>query len=284
MILAVDASADTEFYCTFHSAGPNLPLGPLTFAPLGFAGPNGTSLIATAERARDYSNGFFDFPPIPGSGSDFVAQGLNTRPTFFGCNITTSGNMSEMGNYPLVVYLPNAPSLQADGFLTNTSTFKLSYEDEETVAFLDAAQENGIKGFQTGGESRDAEWPLALKCATVDRARTRAGLARSEKCEALFSKCESTVADSLIASLELAADPRLLLTSLSPPSPLLYPNDADCWSDGIAEQLTNYTASTGGNLGNTGGGSGGESAASTLSVGAGFGAALLAVVASVMLA
>ncbi|GAA6007260.1 hypothetical protein JCM11491_003065 [Sporobolomyces phaffii] len=168
-ILAADASADTEY-----------------------SWPNGTSLLATADRAANYSHGFRSFPPIPASAEDFVAQGLNVRPTFFGCNSTTGGNTSMSANdsYPLVVYLPNAPAPTQNPFLTNTSTFTLSYSYEEVEAFLDSANLNAKKGFPNPNTplQPDEEWPLCLKCATVDRARQRAGLNRTSACESCFTR------------------------------------------------------------------------------------------------
>ncbi|GAA5876162.1 hypothetical protein JCM16303_007041 [Sporobolomyces ruberrimus] len=168
-ILAADASADTEY-----------------------SWPNGTSLLATADRAANYSNGFRRFPPIPANADEFVAQGLNVRPTFFGCNSTAGGNMSSSSNesYPIVVYLPNAPAPVSNPYLTNTSTFTLSYSYNEVEAFLDSANANAKKGFPNPNTptTPDSEFSLCLKCATVDRARQRAGLARSSACESCFAR------------------------------------------------------------------------------------------------
>ncbi|GAA6063845.1 hypothetical protein JCM10212_003592 [Sporobolomyces blumeae] len=167
-ILAADSSADTEFNW-----------------------PNGTALLATADRTANYSNGFRSFPPIPATADDFVNQGLNVRPTFFGCNSSTGGNVSRSDAYPIVVYLPNAPAPVSDPFLTNTSTFTLSYSYDESEAFLDSAHLNALKGFPTSSSdstARDEEWPLCLKCATVDRARQRAGLNRSSACASCFTR------------------------------------------------------------------------------------------------
>ncbi|GAA5947133.1 hypothetical protein JCM3765_002172 [Sporobolomyces pararoseus] len=184
-ILAADASADTEY-----------------------SWPNGTSLLATADRAANYSNGFRNFPPIPANADEFVAQGLNLRPTFFGCNSTAKGNMSSSSNesYPIVVYLPNAPAPVENPFLTNTSTFTLSYSYEEVEAFLDSATLNAKKGFPNPNTptTPDSEFGLALKCATVDRARQRAGLERSSACQNLFNRyCwNDSVADVLVNATE----------------------------------------------------------------------------------
>ncbi|KAK4702983.1 lysophospholipase, partial [Phenoliferia sp. Uapishka_3] len=161
ILIAVDGSADTDF-----------------------AWPNGTSLIATADRVASWGGNFSSFPPIPTSADDFVNEGLNVRPTFFGCNVTGNGVASVLGNYPIVVYLPNAPNPDAtsSSYSTNVTTLTLDYSQEDQVSFLDAAHLNGLKGFQTESASSDPDWPLALKCALVDRARTRAGLARTAAC------------------------------------------------------------------------------------------------------
>jgi lysophospholipase len=45
------------------------------------------------------------FPPIPASPEDFIATGVNARPTFFGCD------PSPTDKFPLVIYLPNAPPI-----------------------------------------------------------------------------------------------------------------------------------------------------------------------------
>lgn len=184
-ILAADASADTEY-----------------------SWPNGTSLLATADRAANYSNGFRNFPPIPANADEFVNQGLNVRPTFFGCNSTAGGNMSSSANesYPIVVYLPNAPAPVDNPFLTNTSTFTLSYSYEEVEAFLDSANLNARKGFPNPSTptTPDSDFGLALKCATVDRARQRAGLERSSACQNLFNRyCwDDGIADLLVNATE----------------------------------------------------------------------------------
>ncbi|SCZ90572.1 BZ3500_MvSof-1268-A1-R1_Chr1-3g02074 [Microbotryum saponariae] len=182
VIVAIDSSADTTY-----------------------GWPNGTSLLATAERVKQYGENYTSFPSIPGGAMDFVQQGLNLRPTFFGCDVA-SGNVTGQGEYPiLTIYLPNSPvpnSTQGyTGYQTNASTLTLNYDLKDTVNFLDASKSNALKGFQnvTAGQTVDPTWPLALKCATIDRARQRAGLPRSSACSAQFERyCwNSTIAPSL---------------------------------------------------------------------------------------
>ncbi|BGP52745.1 hypothetical protein JCM8202_004378 [Rhodotorula sphaerocarpa] len=182
--------------------GQNVPLDPLLvkaraidtiFAIDGSADTennyaNGTSLVATRDKVSNYMSAYYDFVPIPATQADFVAQGLNLRPTFFGCNSTTGGNVTVQGGYPLMIYLPNAPG--AGPGKTNYSTFKLEYSKDEVTAFLNAAHEYTLRGYpnSTDTQARDQQWPLCLKCAVVDRARERAGLNRTSECEACMQQ------------------------------------------------------------------------------------------------
>ena len=87
VIFAVDSSADTDNYW-----------------------PNGTSLVATYQRSLNgaspdggnLANGT-SFPAVPDENT-FVNLGLNTRPTFFGCNSSNTSSPT-----PRIVYLPNPP-------------------------------------------------------------------------------------------------------------------------------------------------------------------------------
>ena len=91
-IIAFDSSADTDNYW-----------------------PNGSALYTTYNRAKilaENSNTSIRMPEVP-SENGFINGGLNTRPTFFGCNDTTT---------PLIVYVPNYP-WSYDG---NTSTVSFS--------------------------------------------------------------------------------------------------------------------------------------------------------------
>jgi lysophospholipase len=160
VILAVDASADTtENY------------------------PNGTSLITTARRSQlDLLNQSIKFPPIPETADVFVSQGYNVRPTFFGCNATSATD------YPLVIYLPNAPTPGVTGYSTNTTTLTLEYSIEEASAFLAVAQENVFKGNQPDGQNRDSSWPDCLACGLMERKRQSAGVARSSQCQTCLER------------------------------------------------------------------------------------------------
>ncbi|KAK3995213.1 lysophospholipase catalytic domain-containing protein [Cladorrhinum sp. PSN332] len=133
IILAVDGSADTQTHW-----------------------PNGTALVATYERAvGNHSENNAAFPSIPDQNT-FVNLGLNTRPTFFGCD---PGNMTGPG--PLILYLPNAPYT----YFSNVTTFDLEYTTEERQQIIN----NGYNVATLANASVDSEWPACLGCAILSR-------------------------------------------------------------------------------------------------------------------
>lgn len=142
VILAVDSSADVANW------------------------PNGTSLVATYERSLlPIANGTA-FPAIPDTNT-FVNLGLNSRPTFFGCDAANTSATT-----PLVVYIPNAPYV----FNSNVSTFDLSFEP----AVRNAIVQNGYAVATRGNGTIDPNWPLCVGCAILSRSfdRTRTPVPR----------------------------------------------------------------------------------------------------------
>lgn len=82
--------------------------------------PNGSQLLNTFVQSQ--SAGLRRMPFIP-SVDTFLSQGLNRRPTVFGCNTTTTIT---------IVYLPNVNLT----FPSNTSTFQFQYPVSETRAMI----------------------------------------------------------------------------------------------------------------------------------------------------
>lgn len=153
VIFAVDSSADTDNYW-----------------------PNGTSLVATYERNLNSSgigNGT-SFPSVPDTNS-FVNLGLNTRPTFFGCN---SSNTSDIT--PLIVYIPNSPYV----FHSNVSTFTSSYETNVRNAIV----QNGYEGATMGNATADPQWPVCVGCALLSRSLERTKTRVPDACTQCFQK------------------------------------------------------------------------------------------------
>jgi lysophospholipase len=152
VIFAVDSSADTTY-----------------------SWPNGTALVATYERSLNSSgigNGTA-FPSIPDQNT-FVNLGLNTRPTFFGCD---SSNLT--GTAPLVVYIPNYPY----SAFSNVSTFDLSYEDTQRDNII----LNGYEVATMANSTRDGNWTACVGCAILSRSFERTNTTLPDICTQCFT-------------------------------------------------------------------------------------------------
>ncbi|KAL0956276.1 hypothetical protein HGRIS_002434 [Hohenbuehelia grisea] len=148
--------------------------------------PNGTGPVFTAARLSTIlRSSHRQFPPIPPTAEDFVKFGINARATFFGCNPSQSPP-----EYPLVIYLPNAPPINGDNPVTNTATFQLSYTPKHSRLFLDQVHANTINGFTPNSNKPDPNFGLCLQCAAIDRARFKLTpvLSRSSICSQCFEQ------------------------------------------------------------------------------------------------
>ncbi|KAJ6117041.1 hypothetical protein N7512_006766 [Penicillium capsulatum] len=172
--------------------GQNLPLHPLiqptravdvifavdSSASTNHSWPNGGPLVATYERSLNSTgmgNGTV-FPSVPDKNT-FVNLGLNTRPTFFGCN---SSNLTSPA--PLVVYLPNYPYTT----FSNKSTFQMEYNLTER----DDVIRNGYNVVTVGNGTRDgySDWSACAGCAILSRSFDRTGTEIPSVCVQCFRK------------------------------------------------------------------------------------------------
>ena len=176
VIFAVDSSADTENFW-----------------------PNGTSLVATYERSLTKLSNGTSFPAVPGQNT-FVNLGLNTRPTFFGCNSSNTSSPT-----PLVVYIPNFPYV----FHSNVSTFDPSYNTSTRNAIV----QNGYEAATMGNATADSQWPTCVACAILSRSLERTNTRVPDACHQCFQKyCwDGTVNNTTPAKY----DPKLVLSSIS---------------------------------------------------------------------
>lgn len=157
IIFAIDSSADTNNYW-----------------------PNGTSLVATYQRSLNgtsadggnLANGT-SFPAIPDQNT-FVNLGLNTRPTFFGCNSSNTSFPT-----PLVVYIPNSPYI----YQSNVSTFDPSYNTSQR----DLIVENGYNVATMGNGTVNSTWPMCVGCAILQRSLERTQTAMPQVCTQCFA-------------------------------------------------------------------------------------------------
>ncbi|KAG0700944.1 lysophospholipase catalytic domain-containing protein [Suillus ampliporus] len=128
---------------------------------------DGSTLIATQNRTSLYPSAY-SFPLVPTSLGEFTAQNLTTRPTFFGCNTTTSN-----ASTPLLIYLANG------GPPSRWLSSRYQHLNLSNDIYV---------GYPTDGATMDPDWPSCLACAIVDRARERAGEARSGICSTCLDR------------------------------------------------------------------------------------------------
>lgn len=173
VIFAYDNSADTDQYW-----------------------PDGASLIATYERQFLEQANSTIFPYVPDSNT-FRNLNLTAKPTFFGCdakNLTSllpdDADENDVYKSPLIVYTANRPFT----YYSNTSTFKLSYEDEEKRAII----QNGFEVASRLNRTLDDEWSVCVACAIIRREQERQGVEQSEECQKCFTEyCwDGTIDDS----------------------------------------------------------------------------------------
>lgn len=163
VIFAVDSSADTNYNW-----------------------PNATALVATYERSLSDVANSTTFPSIPDQNT-IVNLGLNTHPTFFGCNTSNFTQGSTIP--PLVVYLPNSPYVT----FSNESTFTFSTNN----TYRDAIILNGLNVASMGNGTVDETWPTCVGCAILSRSLERTGTEIPEVCTSCFNQfCWNGTVDS----------------------------------------------------------------------------------------
>ena len=123
--------------------------------------PDGREIRQTYESAQ--AAGLTKMPFIPVAAT-FLAQGLNKRATFFGCNETGT---------TFIVFLPNV----AYSYNSGQSTAKLEYSVAETDAMIANGVQVAIQGGATG-------WPFCLACAV----KNKDGKSLPAGCNACFAK------------------------------------------------------------------------------------------------
>lgn len=164
VIFAIDSSADTV---------------PPTDSAQNW--PNGTSLVATYERAVNnvtMQNGTA-FPYIPDTNT-FVNLGLNNHPTFFGCD---ANNLTGNGVSPLIVYIPNSPYV----YNSNTSTVgQLAYNDTERNALILNGYD--VATMANGTRNGYSDWSTCVGCAILSRSFDRNDQDVPEVCQQCFTK------------------------------------------------------------------------------------------------
>ncbi|SCU80860.1 LADA_0B09912g1_1 [Lachancea dasiensis] len=152
VIFALDNSADTEDYW-----------------------PAGLSLIATYERQFGPQGKDFAFPYVPDVDT-FVQHGLNSKPTFFGCE---ASNMTDLTRTPpLIVYMPN----NRQSYNSNTSTFKMSYDSAQRMQMF----QNGFEAVTRNNLTDDSGFAGCVACAIMKRKQESLNMTLPSECTQCF--------------------------------------------------------------------------------------------------
>lgn len=182
------------------SNGENVPYGPLFVRKRSLdvivtlegsaddvhGWPNGSSPITTSKRLSTLLQSSHQaFPPIPTDPQTWIDTGIRARPTFFGCDPTQT-----TPEYPMVIYLPNAPPFNGDDPVANSATFRLTYTSKHQHLFFDQVHGNTISGFVPNTNNADPNFGLCLQCAVIDRARFKVQPvpSRSDVCQKCFKQ------------------------------------------------------------------------------------------------
>ena len=156
---------------------------------------NGTNLYDTYTAAN--ASGL-PFPIVP-SASTFVNRNYTTNPVFFGCEPELTTTNDTRG--PIVLYLANAPY----SAYTNYS-YTQSHTSREQISEIFV---NSFNHVTQGNGTLDAEWPVCLACAAIDRSLSKVAMERTEQCAQCFNRyCWDGVSNDTQPGI---IDPPLLL-------------------------------------------------------------------------
>ncbi|GCE99017.1 lysophospholipase 1 [Zygosaccharomyces mellis] len=139
--------------------------------------PDGSSLVDTYERQFGEMGKNIAFPPVPDLET-FEKEKLNQRITFFGCDDQELKNLSHTP--PLIVYVPNAQH----SFASNTSTYQVSYSENERLSMI----KNGFEAATMGNLTQDSNFGGCIACAVAKRKQESKNISLPKECDACFSK------------------------------------------------------------------------------------------------
>lgn len=125
--------------------------------------PNGTSLYMTMQWAKKQG---LAFPNVP-SPDEIMAQGINDRPAFYGCNATSG---------PLIVWVPAAAGISGADGVVNIGTVSFSVEENLVPTFIANGNANILRGSGTlAGQKTPLNWPQCVACAVMQRQLRKLG-------------------------------------------------------------------------------------------------------------
>ncbi len=183
-------SSDSLFLVDGGEDDQNIPLAPLlqperqvdtifAFDNSGniFNWPDGLAIISTYQRQFERLGRGIAFPPVP-SISTYIAEGLNSKPVFFGCD---AANLTDLATTPpLIIYIAN----RLYSYTSNTASGTLVYNELAKAGMV-------RNGFQTASRNdllEDPEWPACVACAVIKREQDRRGEEPTEQCKKCFDE------------------------------------------------------------------------------------------------
>jgi len=186
----IQPARKTSFIIAWDDNGDAIPYG----------WDNGTNLHNTYLYADRLG---VPFPIVP-SASTFIARNYTTRPVFFGCdaNLTTTKDT----HAPIVAYFAKAPY---------SAYSNISYTQANTsFAQVNELFENSFNQITQGNGTLDAEWPVCLGCAAIERSLAKVGLNRTAQCQRCFDRyCWDGTAEeewgNVVVDPPLVLDPEL---------------------------------------------------------------------------
>ncbi|EDO18854.1 hypothetical protein Kpol_1023p23 [Vanderwaltozyma polyspora DSM 70294] len=139
--------------------------------------PNGTAMVGAYRRQFSEQGQDIAFPYVPDEET-FVSEGLNKRPTFFGCD---ARNLTELSYIPpLLIYVPNADY----SFASNTSTLQLQYSEAESKALI----QNGFEAATRGNLTDDSRFMGCVACAVMRRKQQSMNATLPAECNACLAE------------------------------------------------------------------------------------------------
>lgn len=160
---------------------------------------NGTNLYNTYLAAKAARLPFPIVPPV----SNFISHEYTNKPVFFGCDkkLTTTGDSRS----PIVLYLANAPY---SAYMNYSAAVNVMSPQQMNDIFV-----NSFNLVTQGNGTLDAEWPVCLGCAAIERSLEKAGMQTPAQCKSCFEKyCwdgEVVTGSNKIVNPSLALDPKL---------------------------------------------------------------------------
>ncbi|KAJ9610279.1 hypothetical protein H2200_005056 [Cladophialophora chaetospira] len=160
---------------------------------------NGTNLYNTYLAAKAANLPFPIIPPV----SNFISHNYTTKPVFFGCDkkLTTTRD----SRAPIVLYLANAPY---SSYMNYSAGVNVMSPQQMNDIFV-----NSFNLVTQGNGTLDAEWPVCLGCAAIERSLEKAGMMTPAQCKSCFKRyCwdgKVGVGSNKTVDLSLVLDPKV---------------------------------------------------------------------------